>query len=874
MDALVLPLETPAARDPRLVGGKAAALARLVGAGFPVPAGVVVTTATFVCALAGRRAHLGAIFRGFDLRDPAQAAQAAEACRDVLADLAVPDEAAVALADALPTIAPGDAVAVRSSATAEDRADVSFAGQYETVLGVRGADALRQAILTCWRSFFSANALVARAAAGAAGEDEAMAVVVQRMVDAECAGVAFSVDPVSARRDLVAIDATWGLGLGAVEGSVRADTCWVYRDTFDLHDRRVVEKPERIGLGEGCGVRRIPVDEPLRRAACLPDAWARRVAQAAVAAEGLFGSAQDIEWAVAGGKLWVLQSRAVTTLAAETARARPFPVEWASDGERRAHWVLPPRFDQAVLAPLEEEAALIANEALREGMRHNGDMPLPQFGGGGRLPRWRAFNGRVYTYFEPSDLGEGDRRVRMAAAGALVARLREADVTRWEHKAPEVIGATARLHAVDREGADGPALADHVEDAFGCFRHHWFLHWIPGAMLGPRPFPDVLAAVTGLGGPALEAAAMFYAGGDDNRFTDLIDGVFALAETARRTPTVAAALLAGDGAADRLKAMPGAAPFLAQLDAFLDVHGYRTGGGFGSRVSILTPTWREQPDLVLALAAGYLRDGAEPPAAACARARAARDAQLEAVCGACADKDAVASLRRLLPHERRARADLENHNHYIDQMTYGQLRTALLAAARQLVATSVLDAVDDVFWLRRAEIGEALRAPEGTCRREVVAARRRERAAWAELEAPSVLGSVDARLDPRPPPKDEVTAGPVEQNGRLVGQPASAGRRRGRARVVAMSVLLPEVEPGDVLVAENAGPLWTPVFPVLGALVLDQGVLMQHAATTAREYGVPAVINVGNATRRIKDGDWLIVDGGAGTVDIDAASAG
>jgi phosphoenolpyruvate synthase/pyruvate phosphate dikinase len=87
-------------------------------------------------------------------------------------------------------------------------------------------------------------------------------------------------------------------------------------------------------------------------------------------------------------------------------------------------------------------------------------------------------------------------------------------------------------------------------------------------------------------------------------------------------------------------------------------------------------------------------------------------------------------------------------------------------------------------------------------------------------------------------------------------------------------VLLPEVEPGDVLVAENAGPLWTPVFPMLGALVLDQGVLMQHAATTAREYGVPAVINVGNATRRIKDGDWLIVDGGAGTVDIDAASAG
>jgi phosphoenolpyruvate synthase/pyruvate phosphate dikinase len=152
--------------------------------------------------------------------------------------------------------------------------------------------------------------------------------------------------------------------------------------------------------------------------------------------------------------------------------------------------------------------------------------------------------------------------------------------------------------------------------------------------------------------------------------------------------------------------------------------------------------------------------------------------------------------------------------------------------------------------------------------RETVADRRAQHDAWCALEAPLYLGVPPAGLPPRPPLADAVTQAAAADSNRLVGVGASPGTARGRARVVPVGTLLPAVARGEVLVAQNAGPAWTPIFPILGGLVLDQGALLQHAATTAREFGVPAVLQTGSATRRIKDGDWVTIDGTAGTVEI------
>jgi pyruvate,water dikinase len=210
---------------------------------------------------------------------------------------------------------------------------------------------------------------------------------------------------------------------------------------------------------------------------------------------------------------------------------------------------------------------------------------------------------------------------------------------------------------------------------------------------------------------------------------------------------------------------------------------------------------------------------------------------------------------------------MEEHNHYIDQLMNGQLRRAILAAARWLVAHGALTTEDEVFWLHYDEILSALHVDAPRSFAHIISARQAEHAEWEKLEPPPLLGTPEARLPERPPLRDEVMQLTVQGDDRISGLGASPGRQRGQARVVPTSVLLPDLSPGDVLVAENVGPRWTPIIPILGGLVLDGGALGQHHAITAREYGVPAVVGTGNATRRIPDGVWVIVDGTAGTVE-------
>jgi pyruvate,water dikinase len=219
---------------------------------------------------------------------------------------------------------------------------------------------------------------------------------------------------------------------------------------------------------------------------------------------------------------------------------------------------------------------------------------------------------------------------------------------------------------------------------------------------------------------------------------------------------------------------------------------------------------------------------------------------------------------------------MEEHNHYIDQMMNGQLRQAILAAAHWLVARGVLAKDENVFWLHYDEILSALRADEARPMSDalenltrIITARQAQHAEWEKLEPPSLLGTPQATLPERPPLRDEVTPAARQGSGQIRGLGASPGRRRGRARIVATSVILPDVSPGDILVAQNVGPRWTPLIPILGGLVLDGGSVGQHHAITAREYGVPAVIGTRNATRRIPDGAWVIVDGTTGTIEME-----
>ena len=378
-------------------------------------------------------------------------------------------------------------------------------------------------------------------------------------------------------------------------------------------------------------------------------------------------------------------------------------------------------------------------------------------------------------------------------------------------------------------------------------------------------------AVSGSSGQEARTEATRLLGGAGAALSDLIDGLYELAQLARAHPAVAA--LVADPPQDlmaQLASLPQAGPFGERLEAFLAAYGERTGTGYGSRANLRTPTWAEQPQVVLLLAAAYLDLDVEAPASARVRARVKRSAAVEALCAACDDLQAVATFREELVYAQRAFAVLEEHNHYVDQMALGQVRQAVMAAARWLVAGGALQEQDDVLWLTFSEIIDALRAAEAASLAPSLASEVTERQvqyeAWQKVAPPPILGLPPAVLEPRPAWSDEVTEEASSAGNELRGLGASPGQARGPARVMNSVDALPALAPGDILVAHNVGPRWTPLFPILGGLVLNSGSVGQHAAATAREYGIPAVIATGDATRRIKDGAHIRVDGTIGVV--------
>jgi len=321
--SLTCPLRAVGAAHRAEVGGKGASLGELLRAGLPVPPGFVVTVAAFERALAAIDPGQSIASRLAALRsDDAMAIQRATAA--IRAQVtAAPIPAGVAAAIKASYVALGDdaAVAVRSSAVDEDSAQTSFAGLQDSYLWVRGAAAVLENVRRCWASLYNAEAVSYRIRHGLAGQPAAMAVVVQQMVDPRSAGVMFTCSPTTGDRSVVAIEGSWGLGSVLVSGEVTPDSFVVNKVTGEIIRRSVATKlrlNRPAASGEGITAEDVP--EPLRTRPCLEDEEIRALARLGVQVERHFGTAQDIEWAVTGDQIVLLQSRAETVW---TSRAAP-----------------------------------------------------------------------------------------------------------------------------------------------------------------------------------------------------------------------------------------------------------------------------------------------------------------------------------------------------------------------------------------------------------------------------------------------------------------------------------------------------------------------------------------------------------------------
>ncbi len=836
-EALVSALDRVTRADALRVGHKAANLGELAGAGFPVPPGYVLTTVAY-----------GRFLDAANLAPDRAAALALSA--------PMPPEVLEALEEVAGKLGDGP-WAVRSSATAEDLAEASFAGQYETVLGVQGCEALARAVRRCWASALAPRLTAYRAARGIR-ETPAMAVLIQRQVAAEAAGVVFTANPVTGDREEAVVSAVRGLGDRLVSGEVSPDE-WVVRGDH-VECRRSSE-----GALDVAGARAVA-------------ALARRVADH-------FGCPQDVEWAMQDAELFLLQARAITALpAAQTEEAF---------GATR----VPPGFwvrEDHVAKPLSPAAGSILRPIYLDGMREAlaqfgvlaEGVELREIGGwpyirlvplGGKepppLPPWLA--GLVLPWL--IRLVPAMRRRLLTCRQFLRTDRAGAFLERWTAEwKPQFVERGAALRGVDRGALSDHELDGHLIDTVEHLRKGWQVHAL---LMGPYF----------LGLADLVFTCRELLGWDDDHTLQLLAGLSERSsEPARRMAELVDAVrerpalrkLLEDRAGVGLEELSGTDPqFQAILTAYMQA--------FGCRVlndELDGPTLEEEPGILLRLVRHQLAQGYDPRSqeeGLTDRRTAARAAAEKAVAGLEATRRE--RFARDLARAERAYGVREDNVFHTWNMPLALVRYALREVGRRLAARGIVERWEDVFFLELEESRRLLR--EGGSCRDLVR-RRRGEYAWAMGHpGPAAYGKEPA---PPPlsalPPEARLMAEAVQwafervgswrqearpeggMDGVLRGTAAAPGRYTGPVRIVRSEAEFDKLQPGDVLVCPITTPVWSVLFPSLGGLVTDHGGILSHPAIIAREFGVPAVVGTGMATERLGDGQVVTVEGDAGVV--------
>jgi pyruvate,water dikinase len=878
--ALVLDLGAVDAAMTATVGGKAANLGELIRAGLPVPPGLCVTTEAYRLVADG--AALAGILDALTGTDPADVpaltALAARA-RAALLEAPVPDVVAAAVAAGYAALGPDVAVAVRSSATAEDLPSASFAGQQDTYLHVVGAGPVLDAVRRCWASLFTDRAVVYRAANAVDHRTVHLAVVVQTMVDARVAGVLFTADPVTGRRRQAVIDAAPGLGEAVVSGAVNPDHFVVDTATATILERRLGDKRLAVLARPGGGVEHVTRPDGSARA-CLTDEEVRALAALGDRVEAHYGTPQDTEWAIdTAGRLQLTQARPITTL-------YPLPAVTGPDDRLRVYFNF--SVAQGVYRPL-TPAGLAAFRMLSGAAATEFGFPPADPHAGAHV--WAEAAGRIFVDLSTVLRGRVGRAVLprvfdlMEARSAAVMRglfddprlavtrrsvrpfLRRAVPVAVRHGVPlRIVRALARPAAAARAAEavpvalrtrfDLPATATAAE-RLGRVEKALRTEVFP---LGPQLMSNAVAGVLMLGlahrllrGRSAPGDLQTVLRGLPHNVTTEMDLALWHAAVAVRADAAARALVLDTGAgelADRYRA--GTLPPILQdtLTTFLARYGERAV----AEIDLGLPRWSEDPRHLLGVLANYLRlddDRAAPDAMFARAARQAREtvdllARRAGRLRGPVVRFALGRVRELI--------GIRELPKYAIVVALGRLRTHLVAVGEELAARGVVADPADVFFLDLREARAGL-AP-GADLRDVVARRRAEYATeLRRRHLPRVLLSDGT----------EPEAATEVPEGALTGAAASAGTVTGPARVV-LDPVGAHLEPGEILVAPSTDPGWTPLFLTAGGLVMEMGGPNSHGAVVAREYGIPAVVGVPGATTRITTGQLVTVDGSAGTV--------
>jgi len=852
-DSLVLDLSTLTAGHLPDVGGKAANLGELIRAGFDVPDGFCVATSAYRAATAGRLPALGP---GTD----------AQAVRAAVSAAAMPDVVAAAVRESYARMGRDVPVAVRSSATAEDLPGASFAGQQDTYLNVVGTQNVLDAVHRCWASLWTDRAVAYRASQRIDGADVALAVVIQRMVDARAAGVLFTADPITGRRRQAVIDAAPGLGESVVSGSVDPDHFVVDTATGAVLRRSVG------GSGEFC----------------LTDGEVRRLAALGDKVEAAFGAPQDIEWAFdEAGDLWLTQSRPITTLFPIPVRSRPA----ATTADRVFFCITLAQGLHRPITPM----GVAAFRVIGSGFLTLAGHPPDRITGG---PAGFSVAGdRVFADFTAVIRSRIGRALAprlmdvMEARSAVVFRRLAQDprfsVVRGSRRA----GARAILHALAGTRAPLVAARALVRPSAAIRSTRRYLAQIQGSALPPAGSPissrvDAAIALLSESFPLAPRtvpapAAGFVAlglvwrllrgeitsdemetvlrGAPDNVTTEMDLALWDLAVSVRadRASADALGLLEPDQLVAQYRAGSLPAVLQREMAGFLGRYGQRAVG----EIDLGLPRWSDDPAHLFGVLSGYLRldSAAITPDRRFADGAREAESMVRTLVGRARRRGRVrGAVVAFCLSRTRALVGLREMPKFLMITAMARSRGLLAEVGDELAAAGRLESADDIFFL---DFDEVKAAAGGKDPRPVIVERRAGyRRELGRRHVPRVLLS-----DGTEPEAVADGSGPAPEPGTLTGTAASAGVVTGVARVV-LDPAGARLEPGEILVAPSTDPGWTPLFLTAGGLVMEMGGANSHGAVVAREYGIPAVVGVPGATRTITTGMTLTVDGAAGRV--------
>jgi phosphoenolpyruvate synthase/pyruvate phosphate dikinase len=864
----VLPLANPDATLER-VGGKGASLARMLAAGFPVPDGFHITTSAYRMFVTANdlQPRIQEALAQVNVADPRTLEKASRAIKRLFDQAKIPAEIASEIVQSygeLPGIEP--AVAVRSSATAEDLPEASFAGQQESYLNVSGAGALLEATQKCWASLWTARAIGYRARQGIVMEGVALAVVVQLLVPAEAAGILFTVNPINGLLDQMVISAAWGLGEAVVGGMVTPDTVTVEKATGLILEQQIADKQIMTVRVDG-STEEQPVPENLRRVPVLGDETAAELSQLAVQIETLFGMPMDIEWVLADGQFFIVQARPVTAL--PEPEAKP-PADWPLPHPKgqylRASIIelmpdpLTPLFatmgipiintglqgllDRLVGTPeaLPDDTVLTINDYAYMRMNFT-------------LKQWWLLVTRLGFAF-PRMLRTGEQRLDQVAYPYY-----HKAIAKWEKRPLHTLAANELLTGA-RELLDGMAhlLTTLQSSTMGAAAGSETLFTrVYERMVKRQGDPDAPVFLLGYDSIPIQAEKALY---------DLAQWCLERTNLTAYLKETPAATLTKQWEAEQTPAGVDAEDWRQWQDHFrkhLDRYGHSIYD-----LDFAKPVPADEPSPILELLKMYLSgQGANPHERQQQFARRREQVTEETLTRLKGLKLKI--FRKVLGWAQHL-APLREDGIANIGLGYPLLRRMLCELGRQVAQAGAITQADDIFWMYEDEVKKAAIALDQNMTLPEIDAQVQQRKA---------LWRAERRLTPPPqlPPSKKVlgvmdadiwlAASAEDQTGETIkGVGASPGRVTAAACVLLGPQDFCQMQPGCVLVAGITTPAWTPLFAMASAVVTDIGGPLSHGSIVAREYGIPAVLGTGVATHRIRSGQIITVDGNAGTVSL------